>query len=223
MKKKVITQAINKYLKPYLTNYKVHVDLMYKKESDFFLKGYCFDPLSSGDAITVHYFIQPLFVKDESITLGFGSNIAYRKKIGFLKSQWVNRFVVLEDEIEESFKQILSAIILDGEKYLNSINNVEGFYKKFNSEKKDSIRVFEAIAYSSIFFKDMSTQNDLLRRLIKLTSEEEDRHTEWIPQIAKDANLLLNIPSIPQRVEILKSWANETIKNLKLPELLPIK
>lgn len=219
MKVSEINKLIRKHLERSLSDYSVHRDLIFKIESDFFIKGYDFESRGNEDMdLSVWCFVQPLFVKSDCLYYTFGGRLTYKRKINLLQSKEMDWWDARKENLDDSFQSILQSILKDGEKYLNSIASVEDFYKKFNSEKKDNLRIYESVAYSTILFAEEDLQNKLLKGLIK---ETENESIEWIRQIGEDATLLLNAETSSNRMEILKSWANETIAHLKLSQVKP--
>jgi hypothetical protein len=122
--------------------------------------------------------------------------------------------------LDLSFQSIFKTIEEQGQPFLKSTNTVESFYKKFYKEKKENIRILEAIAYASILVENRDKQNKLLKVLI-VESEDNPDNISWITQIKEDAQFMLNHRTQVERERLLKLWANETIEYLKLPNIKP--
>jgi len=221
MKKSEINSYIKNYILPRHEKYFVDRYVMYKLfDNDFFIKGYLF--YSKGDVemgLKITYFITPLFVKDDAITFVLGEEILNIKSKGlFMKEKkvwWDTR----KENQTITFENINEAIKKQGEPILNSINNANELCKHIKKYMKDNIRVCEVVAYSTILFADLNTQDNLLKLLIR--GAENERDADWIHRIEIDAKLMLSIKSIEERIKLLKSWANQTIKHLKLPHIKP--
>ncbi len=219
MKINEINKLIKKHLESSLSGYFIHRDLMFKVQNEFFLCGYYFESRGNEDMdLAVWYFIQPLFVKKDSIVLTIGDRLTHKRKINLLQSKKQDWWDARKENLDDSFQSILQSILKDGEEYLRPIATAEYFYKKFNPEKKENLRIYEAVAYSTIVFAEEDLQNELLKGLIK---ETESESIEWVRQVGEDATLLLNAETTSNRMEILRSWANETIGHLKLPQIQP--
>lgn len=221
MKKSEIENHIRKYILPTHPGYVVDQYVMYKTfEDNFFIKGYLF--YSKGDnelGLKVNYFIMPLFVKKDRIILTIGKEISCIKRIGLFKKErniWWN---TRKEKQQNTFEHISIAIQDQGEKILSEINSAKGFFYYSKAQRKDNIRIYEAAAYSTIFFGDMGLQDKMLRGLIK--EAENERDVDWVHQIKADAQLLLSTKDKKERIAILKQWANETISHLKLLHLKP--
>lgn len=218
MRVKEINKLIKEIILPHLKGYVVHRQLIYQIEGGYYLKGYDFE--SSGNEeydLAVWCFIQPLFVKSTTIYYTFGDRLTYRKRIGLFKIRKLQWWDATKENLNESFQSILQSILREGEKYLNSFKEPRDFVRKFSSCAKGSIRIYEGVAFASILIKDKSLQNKMLKELIKEAKNERD--LDWVHRIRADAELLLSKSTQEERVHILKEWANETILQLKLPEL----
>ena len=221
MKKNEIERQIRKYILPNQPTYYVDEHVMYKTFGEgFFIKGYLF--YSKGDnemGLKVTYFVMPLFLKEDRIAFTLGDELYFLEKNNFFKktkSIWWN---VKKEYQDDTFRQISKTIQLQGERILNQFNICNDFYNLHKSGKKDSIRINEAITYSTILFASIDFQDKLLKNLIK--DAENERDIDWVHQIKKDAQFLLNTRSSLDRIAILKSWANETVAQLKLPKINP--
>ena len=140
MKVAEVNRLIHKHLPANLSEYSIFRNLVFKIEKDFFLKGYDFETSGYGDSLAVWCFIQPLFVKSDSVYFTFGDRLTYQKKINWFSTRRFEWWDISKENSVATFQSIFEVIKNSGEKYLNSIKGAPGFYKKFNSEKKDDIR-----------------------------------------------------------------------------------
>lgn len=221
MKKSEINKYIRKYILPSHCQYYVDQYVMYQTfDNGFFIKGYLF--YSKGDnemGLKLTFFITPLFVKDDAITYIFGEDILNVKSQGLFKKVKEVWWDTRKENQASTFEKINKSISEQGEPILNSIINAKDLCKRLKKEMKDNIRVYEVVAYSSILFSNVKEQDKMLKGLIK--EAENERDVDWVHQIKKDAVLMLSLESIEERIKLLKSWANETIGHLKLPNLVP--
>jgi len=218
-----INRLIKNHIPQSLLKYNVHKDLIFVQECDFFIKGYDFESRGNDDLdLAVWYFVQPLFVKSDCLYYNFGNRLSYKRKVNILKSKELEWWDARKENWDVTFKSIFDTIQINGEKKIGKKLSAESFYKEFYKERKDNIRVFEAVAYSTVLFGNEDLQNKLIIDLINFcNSQIESKNDEVEIQIKNDATLLLEANSTERRMLILKNWANETIKNLKLLHLLP--
>src|SRR4051794_14879425 len=135
MKVSEINRLIEKHFPAELKGYTIHKGLIYKIENEFFLKAYDFESSGNGEYdLAVWCFIQPLVVKHDSIIYTFGDRLSYRRKINWFKTKQIEWWDASKENLDSSFKSIFETIISEGEKYLQSINTAEEFYKKYSSE-----------------------------------------------------------------------------------------
>lgn len=222
MKEKEINKFVVKYLPNELGFYHAHKDLMYCLTEEFFLKAYYFESGGNGEHdLRVECFIQPLFVKHDSIILTY-SEILYRKhKAGFFKrTKYQHSWDARKEHWDISFQSIFQVIVNQGERYLRSFKTAKDFVRIFKSDMKDNIRIREAVTYTNILIFSRSRQNRMLKRLIKHSLTRSHRDTDWVDRIREDATLLLNAQTQEQRMDILRNWADETKGHLKLPGLI---
>jgi hypothetical protein len=218
MKVKEINKLIKEIILPHIKGYAIHRDLIYRIEGEYYIKGYNFESSGNGEYdLAVWCFIQPLFTKSETLYFTFGDRLKYRKKMGLFKTKELEWWDATKENWNESFQSILQSILSEGEKYLASFKGPGDFFKKFRSSAKGNIRVYEGVAYTSILMKDQSLQDKMLKGLIKEAKNDGD--LDWVHQIRADAELLLSKSTQEERIHVLKEWANETILQLKLPEL----
>src|SRR6516165_3104450 len=104
MKTSEINRCIKNYLLPYLKGYEVYKDVMYKIAPELFLKGYSVETSGNGEYdISVAVFIQPLFVKSDSLLTHFGVNLCYKKKAGKFKTLELQWWDASRENLEASF------------------------------------------------------------------------------------------------------------------------
>lgn len=221
MKVSEINKSIKQYIAPALKGYFVHKDLLYKVENNYLLKGFYFESRGNDDLdLAVWYFIQPLFIKKDGIILTLGDRLSYRKKLNLLRYEELEWWDARKENLEKTFSLIAKSIISDGEKRLSEINSVEGLYKYFFNERKENIRIYEAVAYSTVLFGDESFQTKPLNDLVAFCNTQIETKDDIVEiQIREDASNLLQANSKEKRLAILNTWANETIEHLKLPHL----
>lgn len=220
MNKNQINDAIRKYILPSLPGYRAFENVIYTYiDSDFFVKGYHF--YSKGDkeiGLKIECLFQPLYVKDDAISFTFSKTLRHKRRDGLFKTVELRYWDIRKEKQEETFKQILSMMLDFGEKYLSQFNTAEDFYKKFKSERKENIRVYEAVAYTTVLFADESLQDEMLKGLIESSLKKINRDTDWIDQIREDATRLLNAATTEARLAILQEWRKETLENLGIPK-----
>jgi hypothetical protein len=222
MKIKDIVNLNNMYLKDNLKSYTIHRDLVFKVESDFFLKSYYFESRGNGESdLAVWWFIQPLYLKDDDFNLTFGDRLTHKEKRSLFKSVDMAWWDARKEHLNTSFQSILQAILNNGEKRLSSFKTPADFYKEFKPSIKDNIRIYEGVAYTTILMHDKTLQDKMLQGLIDFSLSKINRETEWVDKIREDATLMVQADTQEKRLEILKSWANVTINHLKLPSLTP--
>lgn len=221
MRKSETNNHIRQFILPFHTSYFADQYIMYKTFADnFFIKGYLF--FSKGDremGLKVTYFVMPLFTKDDRISYTLGGELFCVKKVSLIKTErniWWN---TTKEYQQDTFERVNVAIQSQGEPILNKITNAEEFYNYHKGERKNNIRVYEAIAYSTILFDDLTFQDKMLRGLIRETENERDM--DWVHNIKADAELLISQKSRDERIGTLRVWANETIGHLKLPHIKP--
>ncbi len=219
MRKSEIHNKIREYILSSHSQYWVDQYVMYRSfDRDFFIKGYLF--YSKGDnelGLKVTSFVTPLFIKDGAITYVFGEEILNIRQQGFFKKVKDAWWDTRKEHQVETFKKLNLAIAEQGEKILNKINTANDVCSHLKRDMKDNIRVYEVVTYSSILFADRKGQDKLLRGLIK--EAENERDVDWVHQINADAQLMLGKETQSERISLLKTWANETIGNLKLPHV----
>jgi len=220
MKIAEINKLIKHHLHPKLENYHVNRDFIYKVQDNFFLKGYAFESTGNGEYdLAVWCFIQPLFVKSDCLYFNFGDRLKHKKKVDVLRTKKLEWWDATKEKLDDSFQSILKSILNDGEKYLNLFKTPEDFYNKFKSDRKEDIRKYEAVTYTTILLNNEALQNKMLKGLIEFSLKKINRDDEIIDEIREDATLLLNADTKEKRLEILKNWANETLRHLKLPDM----
>lgn len=222
MKINDIVRLNNKFLKDRLSGYTIHRDLLFKIESDFFLKSYYFESRGNGEAdLAVWWFIQPLFLRRDDVILTFGDRLTHKEKVSLFRNTNMAWWDARKEHLDTSFQSILQSILSSGEKHLNSFKTPDDFYREFKPSIKDNIRIYEGVAFTTILMDDKALQDKMLQGLIDFSSAKINRDTDWVDEIRENATVLLNANTQEKRLEILKSWANETISHLKLPHLKP--
>lgn len=221
MKKSEINNHIRKYILPSHNQYYVDQYAMYQTfNNDFFIKGYLF--YSRGDSelgLKVTHFTMPLFVKKDCFVTTIGDDILDIKSNGLFRKVREVWWDTRKENQASTFERINIAIYKQGEPILNGLNSAKELCKRLKKDMKDNIRVYEVVAYSTILFASISEQNKILKGLIN--EAENERDVDWVHQIKIDATLMLSLESQEERINLLKSWANETIGSLKLPHVKP--
>jgi hypothetical protein len=219
MTKKEINEYIVKFISPSFSSYYVEKYLMYQSfEDGLFIKGFLF--FSKEDAklgLNISYFILPLFVKTDSVDMTFGGDVFRIERKGLFKTKKSAWWDTTKGKKEETFKAVKDCLLEQGEFILGKYNSANDFIIQ-NKKDRENIRIQEAVAYSTVLVSSISTQDKELKKLIKI-AKNDGRDTDWVNQIQKDAELLLSKTNSNERLKILKLWANETIKELKLSEL----
>jgi hypothetical protein len=221
MKKSEINNYIRKYILPSHNQYYVDQYVMYQTfDNGFFIKGYLF--YSKGDnemGLRVSFFMMPLFVKKECLVTTIGEEILNIKSHGLFRKVKEVWWDTRKESQSSTFEKINNEINKQGEPILNAVNNANELCKRLKKDMKDNIRVYEVVAYSNILFANIEEQNKLLKGLI--TEAENERDADWVHQIKSDAEIILSTENHEGRINLLKSWANETIGYLKLPHIKP--
>ena len=224
MKISEINSQIKKHIAPQLSGYKIHRDIVYKQEENFFLKYYCV--VSTGndeDDIYVSAAIQPLYVRSDFLYKTFGFNLSHKKRTSLFGSRRSELWDARKEHLDNSFQSINQSILHQGEPFMNSVNSAKQFYQRFAGNIKDNISYREGVAYSTIIFGSDKQQRDCLKNLIDFCDSQIATDEDEVEiKIRKDATVLLNAEST-ERLKILKAWANETIECLKLPNIQPLK
>lgn len=220
MKINQINKLIKKYLEKDLSGYHIHNDLIYKIDSSFFLRGYDFESTGNGEFdLAVWYFVQPLFVKSDFIHYLFGKRLTYREKTNIFSTKNLEWWDASVAHLEESFLSISDSMLKNNEQQIDTITP-EFFYNKYKTEVKTNVRIYEAVAYTTVLMGDLELQNKLLEGLINYCNKEIKSENDTLEiQIKTDATLLLNTTTQKERLRILKTWSNETISYLKLPNV----
>jgi hypothetical protein len=215
MKLSELKRLINKHLIDSLPELTLHKNYLYKISNEYLLNGYCFDSHTSNlDDLRVYFFVQPLFLKSSLIFLSYSQMMYYKKKVNILKVKKEYGWDMRKESLDKTFEMLLISIKEQGEPFLNSISSVSDFYKYYYLERKDDLRTLEAIAYSSIFVENKSKQDDLLKKLI---SESSNDNTKWIKEINEDACLMLSLNNQEDRINLLNKYRDYTLEQLKLP------
>lgn len=221
MKKSEIDQHIRKYVLPNHPGYYVDQYVMYKTFGDnYYIRGYLF--YSKGDnemGLKVTYFVMPLFVREDRIAYTFGEELSYVVKQGLFKKTENIYWNTRKEHQAQSFEHISKVMEKQGEPILQKFNTAKDYYDLHKGERKDNIRVYESVAYSTILMRDEDLQDKMLKGLIKEANNERD--VDWVHRLKAGAEQMLSIKNTEGRIKLLNSWANETIADLKLPHLKP--
>lgn len=221
MKKSEINNRIRDYILPSHPQYWVNQYVIYRYfGNDYFIKGYVF--YSKGDSemgLRVTWFCMPLLVRKDCIVTTIGEDILNIKQQGFFKKVKESWWDTRKEHQVETFRTLNLAIAEQGETVLSKINTAKDLCSLIKKDMKESIRIYEVVAYSSILFADKKEQDKLLKGLVK--EAENERDVDWVHQIKADAQLMLNKEMQEERISLLKTWANETIGHLKLPHIKP--
>lgn len=221
MKVAEINKLIKKHITSSLKEYFAFRNRVLTIRSEYFLLGYYFESRGDGeDDLAVWYSVQPLFAKADGFNLTLGDRMSRKRKVNLLKTETTFWWDARKENLDATFESILNIIKEVGEKKLAPIRTAEDFYKTYYGERRENIRVYESVAYSTVLFAPEKTQDEAIKGLIKFTeSTMDDGNNDVEIQIKNDATMLLNAKTTAKRLEILKSWANETIGYLKVPEI----
>lgn len=215
MKKKRIEQLIKKYLFPYLNDFEVKGNLMFKKPIKEILNGFYFE--SSGfnsDTFYIYSFIQPLYVPSETLLFTFGDRIG--KKYG-------SSFTIEEENENEIMANVLNSINREGMKIIKKLDTPPKVAKNLSkfTDSPDDPCVLEAIAYSLILencYNDAAEIFDRIKSLIENESDVPEWYNEILSRIDELKKIKLESPN--GVLELLNSWIKQTTENLKLQSYL---
>ncbi|HTK21644.1 MAG TPA: hypothetical protein VL442_19140 [Mucilaginibacter sp.] len=223
MTKKEIEKLIKQYILPTHSNYYLHKNILYKPfGGDLFIKGYAFDAGGRNpDAMHVRYFIMPLFVVEESISISYSQELyySYREGLFNLKRSRNHVWDVRIASRDDAFKLINIIMGEQGEPVLAKFHTAKNVYNAMKKGRKDNIRVYEDCAYASVLFASRRKQDTMLRWLIR--EAEKETQYDYIVAIRERTELLLSRSAQVERIGILKEFANKTISNLKFSHLMP--
>ncbi|MBN9383031.1 MAG: hypothetical protein J0H74_19900 [Chitinophagaceae bacterium] len=223
MTKKEIEKFIKEYILPTHSNYYLHKNILYKPFGDeLFIKGYSFDAGGRNpDAMHVTYFIMPLFVVEETISISYSQELyyAYREGLFNLKRSRNRVWDVRIASRDDAFKLINTIMDKQGEPVLAKLNDAKNAYDAIKKGRKDNIRVYEECAYTSILFASRHKQDTMLKWLIR--EAKKDTQYDYIIAIRERTELLLSQSTREERIRVLKEFANITISNLKFSHLMP--
>ena len=218
-----IGKHIKQFILPAHPGYYVDKNILYKRfGDDLYIKGYAF---SSGGkvagAMHVTYFIMPLFLHDDTIAYTFAHELyyAYREGLFKLKRSKTRVWDVRQASRDDAFKLINTAMDEQGEPVLEKFKTARDAYDAEKKNIKENIRVYEACAYSTILFADQGLQDKMLKGLIRETKSRPPH--DHILLIRERTELLLSRSTREDRIGLLKEFANQTIVNLKMPQLKP--
>ncbi len=150
------------------------------------------------------YFIQPLYVPFNFINLSFGDNI----KTPNNKQWWEFDNNILE-QLSNTITPLINRV---DSNFLSQIDDAENFYKFYKSDKKKTIRHFEAVAYSAAY-SNLNIANDTLTDFLSFLRKREEMKLDWVKQIYFNTEKLLEGGN-PK--SILNDWEIETRVALKL-------
>lgn len=223
MTKKEIGNLIKQYILPAHSNYYLHKNILYKPfGDDLFIKGYSFDAGGRNpDAMHVRYFIMPLFVVEETISIPYSQELyyAYREGLFNLKRSRNHVWDVRIASRDDAFKLINTIMDEQGEPVLAKFHTAKNAYNALKKGRKDNIRVYEDCAYTSVLFASRRRQDTMLKWLIR--EAEKGTQYDYIIAIRERTELLLSQSTQEERMGVLKEFANITISNLKLSHLMP--
>ncbi|MBO9633175.1 MAG: hypothetical protein J7578_08645 [Chitinophagaceae bacterium] len=217
MKIKDINRLIQKHLVPVFPQYTAYQDLLFRIDDEYLLRGYCFEVRGNGEYdLHLHAFVQPLFKPGSGhIHFTFGETIPRKIRKTLFGFKTVPAWDATKENLDHSFQELAVAMQHTGEQFLDSIGDIRRFHEKFDKEKKDNLRVYEAVAFSSILVCNIQKQDRLLQGLIKETRDDEG--VEWIMAIRNHATQMLDLPEQHLRLALLKQWAVANASALGLP------
>ena len=223
MTKKEIGKLIKQYILPTHSNYYLHENILYKPfGGDLFIKGYSFGAGGRNpDAMHVSYFITPLFVVEDTISIPYSQELyyAYREGLFNLKRSRNQVWDVRRASRDDAFKLINTIMDEQGEPALAKFYTAKNAYNAMKKGRKDNIRIYEACAYTSVLFGSRRKQDTMLKWLIR--EAKKGTQYDYIIAIRERTELLLSRSTQEERIGVLKEFANITISNLKFSHLMP--
>jgi hypothetical protein len=198
-----------KYIKPTLTeDFVFSNNILHKKTETGFLKGFCFEKSGNNkEGFYLWCFVQPLYVPSEDLILTFGERIK-NKKDEFWQIDKGN-----ENAIKEIFADLNKKIKGEGISYLEETGKPEKFCAFFNKQKKNNIRIWEAIVYTKLYNELSKAEEETDMFIAELG--KQNNTINWIRNIKFNLELLLS-KDLTGRKRLMKEWECETLRNLKL-------
>ncbi len=194
MTKKEIEKLIKQYILPTHANYYLHKNILYKPfGEDLFIKGYSFDAGGRNpDAMHVSYFIMPLFVVEEMISIPFSQGLYYAYREGLFNLKRFRNYVwdVRTASRDDAFKLINTIMDEQGEPVLAKFHTARNAYNAMKKSRKDNIRIYEDCAYTSVLFGSRRKQDTMLKWLIR--EAKKGTQYDYIIAIRERTELLLS-------------------------------
>lgn len=179
-------------------------DTLIIKPVNELLRGICFNKSGlSKSQFELRYFVQPLYVPLNFVNLSFG---------GFIRTPNNRQWWEYDNEILEQLSNTMSSLVNQVDStFLSQVRNAEKFYEFYKDERKNSIRHFEAVAYSAAY-SEQKTANEMLLDFLSFLGKKEEKNFDWVKEIYTNTEKLLE----GNRKDILNKWEMQTRTALKL-------
>jgi len=207
MKSNKLKSFFNKYIKANLKReWEIKNHLFYTKVESSILKGIYFNSSGFSEAqFEPMAFILPLYLPKNIISFNYGKNLRTPTQ-----RQW---WEYDESRLEQLGSELVFVINLIEDDFLSKINNAESFYQYYKKDKKASFRNFEAIAYSaSAAYAGLKNAKEELNDLMVFLKKKEDLNNEWVNEVYKNTEKLLN----GDMSAIFQEWESQNRITLKI-------
>jgi len=207
MKGTIIKSLFNNHLKQQLhaDNWQHKDHLIYSEIASGLLKGFCFNSSSfDKDKFELTAFVMPLYTPKNYLALSFGDMLPDPDK-----RQWWD---YNENQVEPLSQQLATIMNQAEKKFLSRINNATDFYKYYRSDKKNTFRYFEAVAYS-LAYSGSKKADEELKNLLAYIRKKEDLS---IPLVSQTYNNTERLFWSDDRKAVLNEWELYTRTALKV-------
>ena len=207
MKGAIFKSIFNNHLKQQLhtDKWQCKGSLVYSEITSGILKGFCFDSSPYGnDLFELTAFVCPLYVPKNYLGLSFGDKLSPPNK-----RQWWDYD---EAQVEQLSQQLAAVMNRAEKKFLSRINNAADFYKYYRSDKKNTFRYFEAVAYSLAYSGSKRADKEL-KNLLAYIRKNEDLSGQLVSQTYNNTERLF---WSDDRKAVLDEWEQYTRTELKV-------
>lgn len=219
MKSQLVRKISNKYILPYIPEFKIKGHLLYHKDIQYLLSGFYFESSAfSSTSFTIEVFVQPLYIPDDTIVLTFGNrlgNIAKQREIWWEYN---------ESSEEDISNEVLSLMMNSGIPYLEERRTLEKFSNHYkNLDPNANKHMVEAICYALVLINDYQQAEKRLLSLERVLAQDILKYPgiSWIKDIQFRVQLILGYLKNREyegAKQQLSEWRELTLLNLGLEQ-----
>ncbi|MPM06310.1 hypothetical protein SDC9_52609 [bioreactor metagenome] len=202
-----------------MPEFKIKGNLLYLKDIDLFLGGFCFESSSSqANIFTLDVFVQPLFIPCEYLFFTYGKRLPSSGRAG---EKW---WTYSEDTKDEVMSGVRSSIIDQGLHFLHDRLPIEKFLHTYGNDiNHPDVNIAESVCYAYLLNNPKRESEAINHLNALLENVQNDIMTNsdllWLNDVKKRVELIANYMKKNERIKAidqLNEWKEYTLAQLKI-------